>query len=276
MRHLFGVVLAVLLAAGVFFGAAWGYMFLNHGLEASIAANGNSPSAGGALPAGGGSLFQNMHVMAGGGALLGVGLAAGLLLVIPWVSPLAPGLPGLVLVGWTALYVVNVREAVRLIPLKNDDFGLGFESLLFAGLLGAAGLAMIAPLFIPSRWRRPARVHGDASPGESTLGRPFTSARGTASPDPFPTIPGFMMPSGRDGHEPPGFEQTRPQQSPFMKPGGSRPPWELPDQDLQLRGSAGAGSSPVTVFLTGSRVAPARRHNRHSRCRTGGRCPGQG
>ena len=43
--------------------------------------------------------------MLGSGALLAVGLAAGLLMVIPWVSPLAAGLPGLVLVAWTALYV---------------------------------------------------------------------------------------------------------------------------------------------------------------------------
>jgi hypothetical protein len=57
------------------------------------------------LPAAGGSLYQDVHLMLGGGALLAVGLAAGLLMVIPWVSPLAAGLPGLVLVAWTALYV---------------------------------------------------------------------------------------------------------------------------------------------------------------------------
>lgn len=126
--------------------------------------------------------------MVGGAALLAVGLAAGLLMVIPWVSPLAAGLPGLVLVAWTALYVSDVREAVRLIPLRSRDFGAGFEALLFTGLLGVAGLAMIVPLFIPSRWRRPSRVPGTGvSPG-------------TGGSDLDVTIGGFTTPSGGDSN----------------------------------------------------------------------------
>jgi hypothetical protein len=153
MRHLYGVVLAVLLAAAVFFGAAWGYMWVSRAISVSVALSSGSPVAD-ELPAGGGSLFPDGHVMLGGAAMLAVGLAAGLLMAIPRVSPLAAGLPGLVLVAWTALYYVDVRDAVRLIPLRSQDFGAGFESLLFAGLLGMAGLALIVPLFIPSRWRR--------------------------------------------------------------------------------------------------------------------------
>ncbi|HEY1627469.1 MAG TPA: hypothetical protein VGG16_27120 [Streptosporangiaceae bacterium] len=203
MRHLCGVVLAVLLAAAVFFGAAWGYMMVNCGIDASVAAN------SGGLPGGGGSLFQSGHVMVGGGALLMVGLAAGLLMVIPWVSPLAAGLPGLVLVAWTVLYVCNVREAVSLIPLKNQDFGTGFEVLLFSGLLGMAGLAMIVPLFVPSRWRRRRpRDPGYAAFGEGTLVQPASAGRGMGV---FPetggsgldaTIPDFAAPPG--GSQAPG------------------------------------------------------------------------
>jgi hypothetical protein len=198
MRHLYGVAFAVLLAAAVFFGAAWGYLFLGRGLDASIAANGSPSVSGGGLPAGGGALFQNLHVMLGGGALLAVGLAAGLLMVIPWVSPLAAGLPGLVLVAWTALYISNVGEAVRLIPLKTRDFGAGFETLLFNGLLGAVGLAMIAPLFIPSRWRRPSRVPGYAAPGASGPGQPASAVPGMGGPDLAPTIAEFATPPDRD------------------------------------------------------------------------------
>jgi hypothetical protein len=198
MRHLYGVALAVVLAAAVFFGAAWGYMFLGRGLDASVVANASPSAYGGGLPAGGGALFRNLHVMLGGGALLAVGLAAGLLMVIPWVSPLAAGLPGLVLVAWTALYVSNVGEAVRLIPLKTRDFGAGFEALLFTGLLGAAGLAMIAPLFILSRWRRPSRVPRYAAPGESTPGQPATAAPSMGGSDLDPTIPDFATPPDRD------------------------------------------------------------------------------
>ena len=39
MRHLYGVALAVLLAAAVFFGAAWGYTLVFNGVSASAAAN---------------------------------------------------------------------------------------------------------------------------------------------------------------------------------------------------------------------------------------------
>jgi len=202
MRHLYGVVLAVLLAAAVFFGAAWGYLFATRGEEVSAASNGSPMAENGGLPAGGGALFQNAHVMLGGGALLAVGLAAGLLMVIPWVSPLAAGLPGLVLAAWTVLYISDVAEAVRLIPLKSRDFGAGFELLLFSGLIGAVGLAMTAPLFIPSRWRGRPRVPRYAEAAGSTLTQPATAATGTAEPtgregwDHYPTIPDFGAPPG--------------------------------------------------------------------------------
>jgi len=253
MRHLYGVVLGVLLAAAVFFGAAWGYMFASRGIDASTAAN-NSPPPNGALPAGGGSLFQNAHVMVGGGTLLAVGLAAGLLMVIPWVSPLAAGLPGLVLVAWTALYVSDVREAVRLIPLTSRDFGVGFEALLFPGLLGMAGLAMIVPLFIPSRWRRPPRVPGYGAFGESTLAQPATAFPGTnvfpgtavspgtgespeadvsqetAGSDLDATITGFTTPSGGDSKVIHDWAPTRSQPGPVIPPDGSQAPGGTPDQ----------------------------------------------
>jgi hypothetical protein len=51
------------------------------------------------------------------------------------------------------LYLANVRQAVDLIPLRSDPFGAGFEAMLANGILGAAGLAMILPMFVPSRWR---------------------------------------------------------------------------------------------------------------------------
>ena len=197
MRHLYGVALAVLLAAAVFFGAAWGYQLVFDGTGASAAASsGRPPADGGGLPAGGGSLFLNGHVMLGGGLMLAVGLAAGLLMVVPRVSPLAAGLPGLVLVAWTGLYVSDVREAVRLIPLPSHGFGIGFELLLFDGLLGMAGLAMTVPLFTrPGGARRgspgirrsvracwagtPPRPRGRAA--RTSAGRPPTSRRRRAA-----------------------------------------------------------------------------------------------
>src|SRR5260370_15721755 len=82
MRHLAGIVLAVALAAAVFFAASWG------DLKLLIA-----PSALGSLPGGGGSLLHNHAVLEGFGALLGVGLVAGLLIAAPRISPLAAGPP---------------------------------------------------------------------------------------------------------------------------------------------------------------------------------------
>lgn len=210
MRHLYGVALAVLLAAAVFFGAAWGYMWVTRAVDNSVALDSGLPAAnGGGLPANGGSLFPDGHILVGGGAMLAVGLAVGLLMVIPRVSPLAAGLPGLVLAAWTALYFADVREAVRLIPLKSDDFGAGFETLLFTGLLGMAGLAMIVPLFIPSRWRRPSRVPGYGAIGASTLSQPV----GTGAM----TITGSTMPPGGESNV---FAPTLPRRAPLTPPDG--------------------------------------------------------
>ena len=144
MRHLMGVVLAIVMAAVVFFAASWGYLKLLIGPA--------GPGSG-ALPAGGGSLLHNHAVLEGFGALLGAGLVAGLLIAAPRISPLAAGLPGLALLGWTGLYLFSVRHAVQYIPLKSKTYGAGFEAMLFDGVLALVGLAMVIPLFIPSRWR---------------------------------------------------------------------------------------------------------------------------
>jgi hypothetical protein len=237
MRHLYGVALAVLLAAAVFFGAAWGYTLVFNGVSASAAANSGAPSAGGGgLPAAGGSLFLNGHVMVGGALMLAVGLATGLLMVLPRVSPLAAGLPGLVLVAWTVLYVTDVREAVRLIPFPSHGFGAGFQVLLYDGLLGMAGLAMTVPLFIPSRWRAP-RVPGYATSGASTLGKHARVSPGTARVSPGMGSPGlggaitvFTTPKGGDGIMIPDRTLTGPQQVPVLPPNGSMAPEGPPDQ----------------------------------------------
>jgi len=146
MRHLIGLALALLLAAAVYFAAAWGYLRL---LRVPVV-NG----AAATLPAGGGSLLHDKNVLLAFAAVAGTALFAGVCIAVPRISPLAAGLPGLALLAWTVLYGVNVHRAVHYIPLKSDAFGTGFEAMLFNGVLAAAGLVMIVPLFIPSRWRR--------------------------------------------------------------------------------------------------------------------------
>jgi hypothetical protein len=164
MRHRIGIVLAVIMTGVLFFPGAWGYLRL---LRLPTPADQLS-----GLPAGGGSLIPNHHVLLAFAAVGGTGLLAGILIAVPRISPLAAGLPGLLLLGWTGLYLASVRQGVDLIPLRSDPFGAGFEAMLFDGVLPAVGLAMILPMFVPSRWR-PRQIEATAENTEPTE-RPTT------------------------------------------------------------------------------------------------------
>jgi hypothetical protein len=146
------------MTAVMFFAGAWGYLQL---LRLPV-----PPGQVNALPVGGGSLLSNSTALLALAALLVTAVLAGLLAVIPWFSPLASGLPGVLLLAWTALYLVSVRRAVEFIPLRSHSFGAGWEALLFNGILGAVGAVMIFPMFIPSRWRGPRRAEADALDGD--------------------------------------------------------------------------------------------------------------
>ena len=160
-RHLTGIGLAVVLSAAIFFGGSWSYNRL-------VTRNLGSAWS---LPAGGGNFMSNSVVTGGLAAMAGVALLIGLALMIRWVSPLAAGLPGLVLLAWTALYVASPVRAVQYIPLKAHNVGLGFAGLGTTGILGAAGIVLVMPLFIPSRWRRPAAedIADEEDPIEATM-----------------------------------------------------------------------------------------------------------
>jgi hypothetical protein len=160
MRHRIGIILAVIMTGVLFFPGAWGYVRLLRVPAPSDQLSG--------LPAGGGSLISEHHVLLALAAVAGTALLAAILIAGPRVSPLAAGLPGLLLLGWTGLYLASVRQAVDLIPLRADPFGAGFEAMLFNGVLGAAGLAMVVPMFVPSRWR--------TRPATDTAGGDFTTA----------------------------------------------------------------------------------------------------
>ena len=174
MRHLSGIIFAIVAALAIFFGGSWGYLRLLRVPTAHEAAS--------SLPAAGGSLLHNHHVLFAMAALAAVGLLIGLLMAVPWVSPLATGLPGLALLALTGLYLTNVHRAVQLIPLRDRPYGLGFEALLFNGLLALAGLAMVIPLFVPSRWRR--RVAPVAAPGPYGAQSGLLSSEDTAVTQP--------------------------------------------------------------------------------------------
>jgi hypothetical protein len=135
MRHLIGLVLAIALAAALFFGGGWG--------AAHVAALAGHTVG---LPSRPGLI--------GLSAALATGLFLGILLVVPAVSPLATGLPGLALLAWTALLAVSAHRALAWIPLQGYSFGAGFRVLLVDGTLALAGMVMIIPLFLPGRWHR--------------------------------------------------------------------------------------------------------------------------
>ena len=160
-RHLTGLGLAVAMFLVMFFGGAWGYLRLLR-----------PPAAAGApltaLPAQGGSLLSSTGVLTSMGVVAVTGVLAGILIAWPRISPLAAGLPGLLALAWTVLYMVSVKQAVALIPLRGHAFGAGWEALLFNGILGFAGLALVIPMFLPARWRDPyveedAAVEADVS-----------------------------------------------------------------------------------------------------------------
>ena len=133
MRHLIGLILAIALAAALFFGGGWGAEHVSALAGHSV----GLPSRTGLI---------------GLAAGVATGVFLGILLVVPAVSPLATGLPGLVLLAWTALLAVSSHRALAWIPLQAHSFGAGFRIMLLNGTLALAGAAMIIPLFLPSRW----------------------------------------------------------------------------------------------------------------------------
>lgn len=157
-RHLTGIGLAIVMVLTMFFAGSWGYVRLLR-----LPAAPGAPLS--ALPAGGGSLLTHSSVLAALGAVGATAILAGILLAVPRVSALATGLPGLFALAWQALYLFDVRRALQIIPLRGHAFGAGWEALLFNGIVGAFGVAMIIPIFVPSRWRVNHREVDDEASG---------------------------------------------------------------------------------------------------------------
>ncbi|MGH3168634.1 MAG: hypothetical protein ACRDN0_22480 [Trebonia sp.] len=177
MRHVLGFVLAIVMALAVFFGGSWGYLRL---LRVPVV-NGATST----LPAAGGSLLHDKNVLLAFAALAGVALLAGILIAVPRISPLAAGLPGLLFVAWTVVYGLSVKQAVQYIPLKHDVFGDGFEALLFNGLLAVAGVVLLIPLFVSSRWRGRPGYYEDGADGQQSVA-PALLADQWAETSPYP------------------------------------------------------------------------------------------
>lgn len=135
MRHLIGVFLAVTASAAVLFGGGWG---LAHLSAPAMHGTGLVSTQGGLALA----------------AVLGTGAFLGVLLAVRAVSPLATGVPGLILLAWTVLTVINAHLATGWLPMPGLTVVAGFKALLGNGELALLATAMVVPLCMPSRWRR--------------------------------------------------------------------------------------------------------------------------
>jgi hypothetical protein len=140
-RHLVGLLLALGVLAMLFFGTAWGV-----GRIVVL--------RGGVTALGTGNALTSTHGLIAIGVVLATGLVLGILLVVPAISPIATGVPGLILLAWSALVVIHSKYAVRYLPLPGTHFASGLTYLLFNGVLGLIGAVMIIPMAVPSRWRR--------------------------------------------------------------------------------------------------------------------------
>ena len=139
MRHVTGFILALAAAAALFFGGGWGIARFND----ILAAHGLRDAAA----------WTNLHNVLPLAALFGTGLFIGILVSVRMVSALAPGLPGLALIGWSALVILRGRTALTHIPMPGSHYATGFAAMLSSGALMLVGAGLIIPLFMPSRWR---------------------------------------------------------------------------------------------------------------------------
>ncbi|AAZ55570.1 hypothetical protein JCM3263A_19880 [Thermobifida fusca] len=102
-------------------------------------------------------------------ALMVLALVVALVLVPPKLTPLIPGMAGVVLTGATVAHVLQPKWADQVFaPLTVPGLGVvqlpgeeGVRALLEAGLVLPLAVAFLIPLFFPSRWRsyRPRGAH---------------------------------------------------------------------------------------------------------------------
>jgi hypothetical protein len=205
MRHLFGIILAIVMA-GVLAAGTWGYLRLT-----TLAGHLSR------LPGGGGSLLSGHGARAALIAVAGAGLLAGILVAMPRISPLAPGLPGLLLLGAAAAYMISTSRVADLIHLRSSPYGPGPVTMLSGGILGAVGLMMTIPIFIPSRWRSRARAAKSAVAETSGLTTGMQEIVEPPEPERLAGHPRLASPART-----PGFPPSQPRHGP--RPSGSGQP----------------------------------------------------
>lgn len=145
MRHVVGVLVGLVVAAVLLFGAGWAVQEAGASLLPLAAESGSRT-------------WIALGVMAGIGLLVG-------LVVAGRVSPLAAFVPSMVLLAWTVVYALDVRRAMGLVP-DDPTFhevllqaGRGMGLLLTTGVYALLGILLFLPVLMPSRWAP--RFRGD-------------------------------------------------------------------------------------------------------------------
>ncbi|MGI5157145.1 hypothetical protein [Microbispora sp. CA-102843] len=142
MRHFFGLLLGVVVAAALLLGGGWASQEAVRGAAQSV-----DPA-------------KDTRMLIALGVMAVVGLLLGLVLV-GRVSPLATFVPSMALLAWTVVYVLDVSRAASLVPAGPSvqaellQAGRGMLTLLSTGVYGLLGVALFLPVLMPSRWARP-------------------------------------------------------------------------------------------------------------------------
>ncbi|GAA1304833.1 hypothetical protein Psi02_74070 [Planotetraspora silvatica] len=139
MRHFFGFLAGVVVAAGLLVGGGWAAQELGRGVSENL-----DPVS-----------EPRMLIALGVTAVLGV--LVGLPLAMR-ASPLVTFVPAVALLAWTVVYALDVSSAIGIAPTGAAVHpelalaGKGMITLLSTGVYGLLGTAMFIPILMPSRW----------------------------------------------------------------------------------------------------------------------------
>ncbi|GAA4592265.1 hypothetical protein GCM10023194_53600 [Planotetraspora phitsanulokensis] len=142
MRHFFGFLVGVVVAAVLLVGGGWAAQELTRGISQHL-----DPAT-------------DTRMLIALGVVVVTGVLLGLVLALR-TSPLATLVPALALLAWTVVYVLDVSTATGLVPtgaaLQAELVlaGKGMTTLLSSGLYGLLGAALFIPVLMPSRWAGP-------------------------------------------------------------------------------------------------------------------------
>jgi hypothetical protein len=144
MRHFFGFLVGVVVAAGLVIGGGWAAQELVRGVSEHL-----DPAT-------------QPRMLIALGVMVVVGVLLGLVLVMR-TSPLATFVPAMALLAWTVVYALDASTATSLVPTGSAIqqelvlAGKGMITLLSTGVYGLLGVALFIPVLMPSRWAAPPR-----------------------------------------------------------------------------------------------------------------------